>query len=163
MLIEAPLPAELATFLDNLNAQAFDLLIFDWDGTLMDSAGLIVDSIQPRLRGHRPACAERACLAPDHRPWGRCRRCRPCCRICWPTTIHGWSSATATTTSARHAEILLFAGVASGIRDLLSQSGFELLIATGPAASASTARSKSAAPAVLFVATRCADQTHSEI
>src|SRR4030066_1467633 len=24
----------------------FDLLIFDWDGTLMDSAGVIVDSIQ---------------------------------------------------------------------------------------------------------------------
>ncbi|MDO9635482.1 MAG: HAD hydrolase-like protein, partial [Thiobacillus sp.] len=29
-----------------IKPRQFDLLIFDWDGTLMDSAGVIVDSIQ---------------------------------------------------------------------------------------------------------------------
>ena len=38
----------------------FDLLIFDWDGTLMDSAGVIVDSIQR-------ACADIGLTAPSDR------------------------------------------------------------------------------------------------
>ena len=38
----------------------FDLLIFDWDGTLMDSAGVIVDSIQR-------ACEDIGLAAPSDR------------------------------------------------------------------------------------------------
>ena len=38
----------------------YDLLIFDWDGTLMDSAGVIVDSIQR-------ACEDIGLSAPSER------------------------------------------------------------------------------------------------
>ena len=40
--------------------QRYDLLIFDWDGTLMDSAGVIVDSIQR-------ACADIGVPVPSER------------------------------------------------------------------------------------------------
>lgn len=33
-----------------MRVRRFDLLVFDWDGTLMDSAGVIVDSIQRAAR-----------------------------------------------------------------------------------------------------------------
>jgi phosphoglycolate phosphatase len=39
-------------------AKRFELLIFDWDGTLMDSAGVIVHSIQAALRRSRLAGAQ---------------------------------------------------------------------------------------------------------
>ncbi len=61
MRLEAPLPADLQAFLDDLDAarrawrrpdmgKQFDLLVFDWDGTVVDSAGHIVDSIQAACR-----------------------------------------------------------------------------------------------------------------
>ena len=55
--LEAPLPDALAGFLTRLSAneekdygETFDLLVFDWDGTLMDSAGAIVAAIQAACR-----------------------------------------------------------------------------------------------------------------
>jgi hypothetical protein len=56
LLVEAPLPAALRRFLHSAfrrrrsrtMARAFDLLVFDWDGTLLDSAGAIVTA--PSMR-----------------------------------------------------------------------------------------------------------------
>jgi phosphoglycolate phosphatase len=43
-------------------SKRFDLIVFDWDGTLMDSAALIVDSVQSAARdlGLEPPSDERA-------------------------------------------------------------------------------------------------------
>lgn len=43
-------------------AKRFELIVFDWDGTLMDSAALIVDSVQAAARdiGLEPPSEERA-------------------------------------------------------------------------------------------------------
>jgi hypothetical protein len=51
--LESPLPVELRSFTEKLDrnekrdmAKRFELIVFDWDGTLMDSTGAIVASIK---------------------------------------------------------------------------------------------------------------------
>jgi phosphoglycolate phosphatase len=61
----------------------------------------------------------------------------------------------------RDAEIPLFAGVASGIRDL-SASGFQLAVATGKSRVGLERALEASGLGAWFVATRCADQTHSK-
>jgi hypothetical protein len=53
--LHAPLPPELQEFADHAAAPArqFDLIAFDWDGTLFDSTGIIVRCIQRRWRRGR--------------------------------------------------------------------------------------------------------------
>src|SRR5512147_703628 len=107
----------------------FDLLIFDWDGTLMDSAGVIVDSIQR-------ACEDIGLPAPGERA---------------SRQIIGLGLIQALQTLLPHLpaeaypqlveryrhhylgcddQIPLFAGVPRGISDL-HESGFTLAVATG--------------------------------
>ena len=69
MRLEAPLATDLQRFAEDLAqpqpattsisrwASSFDLLVFDWDGTLVDSAGHIVDSIQAACRDLGLPCA----------------------------------------------------------------------------------------------------------
>jgi phosphoglycolate phosphatase len=138
----------------------YDLLIFDWDGTLMDSAGVIVDSIQRACEDiGLPAPTEHASrqiiglglmqalqtLLPD----------LPADN--YPRLVERY----------RHhylgldAEIPLFAGVASGIR-ALSASGFQLAVATGKSRVGLERALEASGLGAWFVATRCADQTHSK-
>jgi hypothetical protein len=74
--LQAPLPAECATLLPALmtRPRRFDLIAFDWDGTLFDSTALIARCIQDACRDlgvavpsddrrrlrHRPGPARRA-------------------------------------------------------------------------------------------------------
>ena len=51
-------------------AKRFDLLVFDWDGTLMDSAGAIVRAGWAALRSSMKRF-------PDSRPWGAYTRSQP--------------------------------------------------------------------------------------
>lgn len=141
-------------------AKQFDLLIFDWDGTLMDSAGVIVDSIQR-------ACEDIGLEAPGDRasrqiiglgltqalqtllpdlPADDYPRLVECYR-------HHYLG--------RDDQIPLFAGVDSGIRELHA-SGFQLAVATGKSRLGLKRALESSGLGAWFTATRCADQTHSK-
>lgn len=138
----------------------FDLLIFDWDGTLMDSAGVIVDSIQRACEDiGLPAPSERAsrqiiglglmqalqALLPDLPAED------------YPRLVERYRHHYL----GRDAQIPLFAGVTDGIR-ALSESGFRLAVATGKSRVGLERALEASGLGAWFVATRCADQTHSK-
>jgi phosphoglycolate phosphatase len=138
----------------------FDLLIFDWDGTLMDSAGVIVDSIQRACEDiGQPTPSERASrqiiglglfqalqtllpnlLADDY-----------------PRLVERYRHHYL----GRDAHIPLFEGVASGIRQLHA-GGFQLAVATGKSSVGLSRALEVSGLGACFAATRCADQTHSK-
>lgn len=138
----------------------FDLLIFDWDGTLMDSAGVIVDSIQRACEdiGH-PVPSERASrqiiglglvqalqtLLPDLPEDD------------YPKLVERYRHYYL----GRDAHIPLFEGVASGIRQLHAK-GFTLAVATGKSHLGLSRALEASGLGPWFAATRCADQTHSK-
>jgi phosphoglycolate phosphatase len=138
----------------------FDLLIFDWDGTLMDSAGVIVDSIQRACEDiGLPAPGERASrqiiglgliqalqtLLPDLPADD------------YPRLVERYRHHYL----GRDAELPLFAGVAEGIPDLHG-AGFTLAVATGKSRVGLERALASSGLGAWFAATRCADQTHSK-
>src|SRR3569832_2996984 len=107
----------------------FDLLIFDWDGTLMDSAGVIVDSIQR-------ACEDIGLAAPSARAsrqiigLGLIQALQPLLPDLpaddYPRLVERYRHHYL----GRAADLPLFDGVASGLRELYG-SGFTLAVATG--------------------------------
>jgi phosphoglycolate phosphatase len=138
----------------------FDLLIFDWDGTLMDSAGVIVDSIQRACRDiGLPAPSERASrqiiglglaqalqtLLPDL-PAGD-----------YPRLVERYRHHYL----GRDADIPLFAGVDQAIPALAGE-GFTLAVATGKSRIGLARALDASGLGACFTATRCADQTHSK-
>jgi phosphoglycolate phosphatase len=138
----------------------FDLLIFDWDGTLMDSAGVIVDSIQR-------ACEDIGLSVPSERAsrqiigLGLMQALQTLLPDLpaddYPRLVERYRHHYL----GRDAEIPLFTGVASGIRDL-SESGFQLAVATGKSRIGLERALEASGLGAWFVATRCADQTHSK-
>lgn len=138
----------------------YDLLIFDWDGTLMDSAGVIVDSIQ------------RACADIGHPvPTARDSRqiiglgLQQALQTLLPTL--GGDAYPALVERYRHhylgrdAQIPLFDGVTAGLR-ALHAAGFQLAVATGKSSVGLARALEASGLGELFAATRCADQTHSK-
>jgi len=138
----------------------FDLLIFDWDGTLMDSAGVIVDSIQRACEDiGQPKPSERASrqiiglglvqalqtLLPDLPADD------------YPKLVERYRHHYL----GRDAHIPLFEGVASGIRQLHA-GGFQLAVATGKSSVGLSRALEVSGLGGCFAATRCADQTHSK-
>lgn len=138
----------------------YDLLIFDWDGTLMDSAGVIVDSIQRACEDiGQPVPSERASrqiiglglvqalqtllpnLPADDYP-----------RLVERYRHHYLG---------RDAHIPLFDGVTGGIRQLHA-GGFTLAVATGKSHLGLSRALEASGLGAWFAATRCADQTHSK-
>jgi len=138
----------------------FDLLIFDWDGTLMDSAGVIADSIQRACEDiGQPAPSDRASrqiiglgliqalqtllpdLSADDYP-----------RLVERYRHHYLS---------RDDQIPYFLGVADGIREL-HECGFQLAVATGKSRLGLSRALDASGLGPWFAATRCADQTHSK-
>jgi phosphoglycolate phosphatase len=138
----------------------FDLLIFDWDGTLMDSAGVIVDSIQR-------ACEDIGLAAPsDHASrqiigLGLTQALQTLLPELpaddYPRLVERYRHHYL----GRDAELPLFAGVASGIRDLHA-GGFTLAVATGKSRVGLERALAASGLGAWFAATRCADQTHSK-
>lgn len=138
----------------------FDLLIFDWDGTLMDSAGVIVDSIQ------------RACEDIGH-PVPSARDSRQIIGLGLQQALHTLLPTLSDVAYphlveryrhhylGRDAHIPLFEGVASGIRQLHAD-GFQLAVATGKSSAGLDRALEVSGLGHLFSATRCADQTHSK-
>lgn len=140
--------------------QQFDLLIFDWDGTLMDSAGIIVDSIQRAcLDIGVPAPSERASrqiiglgltqalqtLLPD------------LSADAYPHLVERYRHHYL----GRDLDIPLFAGVDAGV-PALAEQGFTLAVATGKSRVGLARALDSSGLERCFAATRCADQTHSK-
>lgn len=138
----------------------YDLLIFDWDGTLMDSAGVIVDSIQR-------ACADVGLAVPD------ARSARQIIGLglvqALETLLPDLPAEAYPALVARYrhhylgrdAAIPLFAGVAESL-PALAAAGFTLAVATGKSRAGLDRALDSCRLGAYFAATRCADQTHSK-
>jgi phosphoglycolate phosphatase len=141
-------------------ARRFELLIFDWDGTLMDSAGVIVDSIQR-------ACADLGLDIPDE------RAARQIIGLGLTEALQTLLPDLAATDYpllveryrhhylGRDADIPLFPHVPSGIA-ALADSGFTLAVATGKSRVGLARALAATGLGPRFAATRCADQTHSK-
>lgn len=138
----------------------FDLLIFDWDGTLMDSAGVIVDSIQR-------ACADLDIPVPSARAsrqiigLGLVQALQTLLpdldEAAYPRLVERYRHHYL----GRDNTIPLFNGVAAGIRNLQAQ-GFQLAVATGKSRIGLDRAFGSSGLADAFLSTRTADQTHSK-
>ena len=138
----------------------YDLLIFDWDGTLMDSAGVIVDSIQR-------ACEDIGLSAPsDHASrqiigLGLTQALQALLPDLpaddYPRLVERYRHHYL----GRDEQIPLFEGVASGIQQLHGH-GFQLAVATGKSQLGLSRALESSGLGAWFAATRCADQTHSK-
>ena len=141
-------------------AKRFDLLVFDWDGTLMDSAGAIVSAIQAACRdlGIKEAPESRARHViglglsdalryavpdlPEHHYPKMVDRYR-----------HHYLS--------RDHELSLFDGVTDMIGELQA-SGFMLAVATGKSRLGLDRALKVSGLGAAFADSRCADECHSK-
>lgn len=136
----------------------FDLVVFDWDGTLSDSTAAIVRAIQD-------AAADLGLPVPDdatashviglglHDALARAVPSLPIERI------GEYSARYRLHYLAREAELVLFPGARELIA-ALGDVGVPLAIATGKTRLGLRRALESAALAGAFAATRCADQTH---
>lgn len=138
----------------------FELIVFDWDGTLMDSTGAIVASIQAAARdlGLEPPSDERASHIiglglidalrhalpdlPQERYLDVAERYR-----------HHYLS--------QDQDLLLFAGVAELI-DELAAAGYMLAVATGKTRKGLDRAFAASGLGPRFQASRCADECHSK-
>ena len=138
----------------------YELIVFDWDGTLMDSAAMIVDSVQAAARdlGLEPPSEDRARhiiglglvdalrhalpdLPADHYP-ELVERYR-----------HHYLS--------RDHELVLFAGAAALVEQL-ADLGYRLGVATGKSRRGLERALEHSGLGDYFHATRCADECHSK-
>lgn len=138
----------------------FDLIVFDWDGTLMDSTGAIIKCIQASARDLGLPVPEREMAAhviglglqealekavpdldPKHYP-----------RMVERYRYHYLS---------QDHELILFDGVREMLQDL-SQQGYFLAVATGKSRVGLTRALHGAELLSFFDATRCADETFSK-
>jgi phosphoglycolate phosphatase len=154
------LAVKLVAFQRTLMPKYFDLLIFDWDGTLMDSAGVIVDSIQR-------ACADLGIPIPS----ARASR-----QIIGLGLIQALQALLPDLPEAQYPllveryrhhylgcdhEIPLFDGVDAGIRELAA-NGWQLAVATGKNRAGLARAFETSGLGDAFLTTRTADQTHSK-
>lgn len=141
-------------------ARRFELIVFDWDGTLMDSTGAIVASIQAAATdlGIEPPSDERASHIiglglidalrhalpdlPQERYLDVAERYR-----------HHYLS--------RDHDLLLFDGAAELI-DELTQAGYILAVATGKTRKGLDRAFAASGLGPRFQASRCADECHSK-
>lgn len=143
----------------SVTARRFDLLIFDWDGTLSDSEGLIVRSMQAAITdlGLPPrsdaAIGELIGLGMTD----GMQKLYP--EIDTDELIKLLMSYRATFIGKAHNEAPLFTGVEPALFDLAG-SGFKLAVATGkPRPGLERSFRSHASIRSLFAATRTADET----
>ena len=138
----------------------FDLLVFDWDGTLMDSAGAIVFSIQA-------ACRDLALPVPDE---ASARHIiglglRDALSTLLPDLPEaGYGRLVQRYRHyylARDHEIPLFEGAAEEVRGL-ARAGFLLAVATGKSRQGLNRALTHTGLGQYFHASRCADECHSK-
>ena len=141
-------------------ARSFELIVFDWDGTLMDSAAAIVAAIQA-------AAADLGLNPPTE---ARARHViglglHEALRYALPELEEGRHEVLATRYRhhylSRDHELSLFGGIEELLRDL-SGAGFLLAVATGKSRQGLDRALGASGIAGLFDATRCADECHSK-
>ena len=136
----------------------FDVVVFDWDGTLSDSTAAIVRAIQD-------AAADLGLPVPDdatashviglglHEALARAVPTLP------PERIAEYSARYRIHYLAREADLVLFPGTRELLADL-REAGVLLAIATGKSQRGLQRALAGAGLSAEFAATRCADQTH---
>ena len=136
--------------------KTFDLLVFDWDGTVMDSAGHIVDSIQAAARD----------LDIDVPPEERARHIIglglvDALMYLFPSLPREDYPRLAQRYRYHYLagdhKLALFAGAAQGIR-AMHAAGFSLGVATGKTRQGLDRSLEASGLAVFFHASRCADE-----
>lgn len=138
--------------------ERFDLVVFDWDGTLSDSTAAIVRAIQD-------AAADLDLPVPDDATashvigLGLNEALARAVPSLTPERIPEYSARYRVHYLAREAELVLFPGARELIAELQA-AGTLLAIATGKSQKGLQRALASADLAGAFVATRCADQTH---
>lgn len=141
-------------------AKKFELLVFDWDGTLLDSAGAIVGAIQAACRDldlpePSDACARHVIglglgdalrhavpELPEH---------------CYPQMVDRYRYHYL----SRDHELQLFDGAAELIVEL-ADAGFLLAVATGKSRSGLDRALRASGLGSYFQASRCADECYSK-
>jgi len=141
-------------------AKRFDLIVFDWDGTLMDSAAAIVAAIQA-------ACRDLALTPPsDERArhiigLGLHEALRGVLPDLDPTQYPLVAERYRYHYLAHDHELQLFAGAFELIR-ALGSAGFMLAVATGKSRSGLDRALATSGLQGFFHASRCADECHSK-
>jgi phosphoglycolate phosphatase len=136
----------------------FDLVVFDWDGTLSDSTAAIVSAIQD-------AAADLDLPVPDHATASHVigLGLHDALARAVPTLpaerIAEYSARYRVHYLAREAELVLFPGARELVAEL-RQSGVMLAIATGKSQHGLQRALAATGLGAEFAATRCADQTH---
>lgn len=141
-------------------AKKYALIVFDWDGTLMDSTALIVSSIQAAFvdMGLPPPSRDLAAYVIGLSLYGAVQKMAPdlsdadCQRLIERYRVHYL---------ARDHETALFDGAQSLLEDLRAQ-GFQLAVATGKARRGLSRVLEHSGLEPLFHATRCADESFSK-
>jgi phosphoglycolate phosphatase len=141
-----------------MTSRRFDLLIFDWDGTLADSTSIIAEALQR-------ACHDLGCGVPDDVAaryvigLGLADALKHIAPELPTADYPRLSARYRDHYLAREAEIPLF----DGARELLvelRQSGYRLAVATGKTRMGLDRALAAHGVAPLFDATRCADEGH---
>ena len=141
-------------------AKQFDLLVFDWDGTLLDSTGAIVDAVQAACRdlGQPEPSDEHARQVIGLGLADALRHSVPgLSEDQFPQMVERYKHHYL----ARDHELRLF----DGIRELLAQlhaSGFLLAVATGKSRKGLDRSLAHSGLGVYFSASRCADECFSK-
>lgn len=138
----------------------FELIVFDWDGTLMDSTGMIAASIQAAARdlGIAEPSDERARHIIGLGLIDALRHAMPDLP---PERYQEVAERYRHHYLARDHELLLFAGVAELIEELAA-AGFQLAVATGKSRNGLERALAVSGLGKYFQASRCADECHSK-
>jgi phosphoglycolate phosphatase len=138
----------------------FDLLVFDWDGTLMDSAACIAGSLQS-------ACEDLGYPVPSDRDARYIIGLNMSDAMAHVLPEVPASEYPRIAERYRHhflrgdADTALFAGVAEMLRELRA-NGYRLAIATGKSRRGLDRALEATGVAAHFEATRCADEGHTK-
>lgn len=141
-------------------AERFDLLVFDWDGTLADSTGLITQSIQQ-------AFAEAGLSVPSREAasyvigYGLNEAMQYLAPEASGAEVARVVEAYKIHYLARDGEILLFEGVAEALARYKA-AGYALAVATGKSRRGLDRVLEQTGLGVYFDTTRCADECHSK-
>jgi phosphoglycolate phosphatase len=141
-------------------AKTFDLIVFDWDGTLMDSTAHIARSVQA-------ACADLGLPVPTRERashvigLGLLDAMRYACPGLSDASYQEMIAAFRRHYLASTQEIALFEGVQQGLAELKA-SGVFLAVATGMSRAGLNRSLASTGLEALFDATRTADECHSK-
>lgn len=141
-------------------AKQFDLIVFDWDGTLMDSTRAIVDALQNAARdiGVPPPSDERASHIIGLGLLDALRHALPDLAN---ERYHELAARYRYHYLARDHELRLFAGV-EVMLDALQSAGHQLAVATGKTRAGLDRALDASGLRPRFPASRCADECHSK-